>query len=156
MQVGAPRVDRVGADVGLSAVIQDERLVGVSVDEGDRGGELAGVDEYVVGQPERRQCGDAAVEVVAVGVVVGFALEHVAYAAQARMIGGHAGEDIADSGGCQRRPADDAANPGIRHREFQQPLGFRQSLSRLDGDGSGDVEQGAQVGAFQDCANAVG
>ncbi len=133
-QAGRPGIDSVVADVGLGDVIEDEALVRESARELERGGELARVDEDVVGEIERGEGGDAALEVGAEHeVVVGLVLHDVADAAEF-LVHGEASELVADVDRAEVDPADHAADEVVLRRELEQPLRLGDVLLRLDCD----------------------
>ena len=127
-------------------MIEDERLGGEILGEAEGRLELLRVDEDVVGQAVGGELRDAALEILPEHeVIVGLFLDDVADPDEFR-VRGETGEVGLDAVGAQVDPADDAFYVGVLIGEAEEPVGFPDHLTGLDGDRALEAERSLQRG----------
>ena len=129
-----PGLEGAVLDVRLRDMIEDEGLEREVLREPDRGLELLRVDEDIVDQGVRLELRDAALEILPEHeVIFGLLLDDMTDADEFRMRG-EAREVFLDAVRAKVDPTDDALHVGVFIREPEEPIGFANHLTGLDGD----------------------
>ena len=141
-----PRLDACLTDPRLGEMIQDKGLLGKATDQFDCGGELAGINQEIVGKPKCGQLRDSPDKgFTGEKTVVGFVLGDVAESRQfwvPRKVG-EGGRELVRA---EVHPADDTVDARVAFGELEEPEGFLEGLPGLDGDGAFESKGGLERG----------
>lgn len=136
--MGPPHGDGAVAYTRLPNVVQNEDLIWMTIDKGDRLGEMVLKDEDVVSQSKCAESGDASIEVFSKDEVrIRFVMDGMAYAFE---LGQHCEllQFGLDGRGCQGRPANDSQYQVIAGRHGGEPPRFLYGALHLNDDSSRD------------------